>query len=479
MSRKVIISSFLNQILVGIVEEGRLAEFFLEKDENSRKIGNIYKGKVENVLPGMSAAFVDLGLKRNGFLYVADLQSNDESKPINQLIAKGQDIIVQVTKEPEGKKGARVENRISLPGRYLVLMPYDQNIGISRQITDDNERDRLKKIGSSLLPANMGLIIRTVAEGHSLEELEQDLYELVQLWNYIENTSKQSSAPALLFHDHDLIYRIMRDLVTDDIDKIIVDQLQVYNKIHSLADKIQLSPSTKIELYDGEVALFEHLGLTRDLNKATNKKVWLASGGYLIIDQTEALVSIDVNTGKYVGSKNLSETVRQTNQEAAEEIAKQLRLRNIGGIIIIDFIDMNNNLDKQSVLAVLEKALAKDKTKSNVLGFTHLGLVEMTRQKVKRRLSHLLEIPCPHCEGTGRLLSQDTVAINLAQKIFSLAKEKDVTLVKVICHPRVAASLVGPSNENLKMLKKQTGKMIEIVVDDHYELEQTDVSCKR
>lgn len=479
MSLKVIISSFLNQILVGIVEDGRLAEFFLEKDENSRKIGNIYKGKVENVLPGMSAAFVDLGLKRNGFLYVADLQTSGKKKPINKLLTKGQDIIVQVTKEPEGKKGARIENRISLPGRYLVLMPYDHNIGISRQITDESERQRLKEIGSIIQPQGMGLIIRTVAEGHSLKELEQDRDELVQLWEYIVKTSKQSSSPALLFHDHDLIYRIMRDLVTDDIDKIIVDQPRVYDQIHSLADKIQLSPRTKIELYQGEVALFEQLGLTRDLEKATKKRVWLDSGGHLIIDQTEALVSIDVNTGKYVGSKNLAETVLRTNQEAAEEIAKQLRLRNIGGIIIIDFIDMDNNQDKQNVLDILEKALTKDKTKSNVLGFTHLGLVEMTRQKAKRRLSHLLEIPCPHCEGTGRLLSQDTVAINLAQKIYSIAKEKDVTSIKVICHPQVATSLLGPNKENLKMLKSQTGKKIEIVANDQFELEQVEVSSKR
>lgn len=478
MIRKVVISAFLNQVLVGIVEDGRLAEFFIERDEDSRKIGNIYKGKVENILPGMGAAFIDLGLKRNGFLYVADLKSNEENQPINKILTKGQEIIVQVTKEPEGKKGARVENRISLPGRYLVLMPFDNNIGVSRQIDDSEERERLKEIGTDLCPPNMGLIIRTVAEGHSLEELQKDRDELVQLWEYVVKTSKQSSAPALLFHDHDLIYRIMRDLVNDDIDQIIVDQPWVYDKIDSLADKIQLSPKTKIELYDGEVALFDQLGLSNDLTKATQKRVWLNSGGYLIIDQTEALVSIDVNTGKYVGTKDLAQTVLQTNQEAAAEIAKQLRLRNLGGIIIIDFIDMSNRKDKRKVLETLEEALAKDKTKSQVHGFTQLGLVEMTRQKVKRRLSHLLQTDCSHCGGTGRLLSQETVAINLAQRIFSLAKEQDVTSVTAVCHQQVAASIIGPKQENLKLLKHQTGKEIKIVVDDKFELEQTEITCQ-
>lgn len=478
MIRKVIISSFLNQILVGIVEDGRLAEFFLEKDENSRTIGNIYKGKVENVLPGMSAAFIDLGLERNGFLYVDDikLKRTDKGKrSINELLSKGQEIIVQVTKEPEGTKGARVVSKISLPGRYLVLMPLNQNIGVSRQISNGKERARLREIGSQLQPKQMGLIVRTAAEDRSYRELKNDCDHLVRQWKEIVRKSKKKSAPVLLYHDHDLIYRIMRDVVTEDIDNIIVDQPWIYKHIRNITKKLKVPQSISIELYQGEVALFEQLGLMKDLEKATKKRVWLNSGGYLIIDQTEALVSIDVNTGKYVGSKNLAKTVCRINKEAAEEIAKQLRLRNIGGIVIIDFIDMDNEQEEQQILDVLHQALGKDKTTSHVLGFTNLGLVEMTRKKAKTKLSHLLETVCPHCGGTGRVLSRDTVAINLAQRIYSMAKESDSGTIKVRCHPLVATSLSGDNNENMELLRKQTNKTIKLIVDEGLELDETEI----
>ncbi|HHX01703.1 MAG TPA: Rne/Rng family ribonuclease [Firmicutes bacterium] len=478
MLRKVVISSFLNQVLVGIVEEGRLAEFFREKDETSRIVGNIYKGRIENVLPGMAAAFVDLGLERNGFLYVADLKGEKE-RPINELVKKGQEILVQVAKEPEGAKGARVVTSISLPGRFLVLMPQENSIGVSRQIPDSQERARLRELASELKPPGMGLIIRTAASGRSEQELMEERDQLLQLWQGIVAQSRKCSAPALLYHDHDLIYRIMRDVVTDDTEVIIVDQPWIYDRIIDIRAKLRISPTTKVELYRGEVALFDQLGLSRDLEKATHKRVWLNSGGYLIIDQTEALVSIDVNTGKYTGSKNLAETVLRTNLEAAQEIAKQLRLRNIGGIIIIDFIDMSSPHDRQLVLDALTKALATDKTKSHVLGFTQLGLVEMTRKKAKTRLSHIMETPCPHCGGTGSVLSQDTIAINTAQQIYSLAREKDVKSIKVACHPLVAAVLVGNNKENIKLMRKQTGKRITIRGCDQFELDYTEISCQR
>lgn len=479
MLRKVVISSFLNHVLVGIVENGRLAEFFQERDETSRTVGNIYKGRIENVLPGMGAAFVELGLERNGFLYVADLKHETIERPINELVKKGQEIIVQVAKEPEGTKGARVVTQISLPGRFLVLMPDEDSLGVSRQITDPDERARLRKLGAELKLPGYGLILRTAAAGHSFEELARDRDELIQLWHDILEQGRQQSAPALLYHDHDLVYRIMRDVVTEDTDQIIVDQPWIYERIVSIRDKLQISRETEIELYQGEVALFDQLGLTHDLEKATKKRVWLNSGGYLIIDQTEALVSIDVNTGKYTGSKDLAETVLRTNKEAAVEIAKQLRLRNIGGIIIIDFIDMKNEADRQQVLETLTKALAQDKTKSHVLGFTQLGLVEMTRKKAKTRLSQILETPCPHCGGNGRVWSRDAIAINTAQRIYSLAREQDVKSIQVKCHPSVAAVLIGQNKENLKLMHHQTGKTIEIISFDQCELEHAEISCKR
>lgn len=478
MLRKVVISSFLNQVLVGIVENGRLAEFFREKDQTSRIVGNIYKGRIENVLPGMAAAFVDLGLERNGFLYVDDL-IRDDQRPINELVKKGQEIVVQVAKEPEGSKGARVAARISLPGRFLVLMPQDDHVGVSRQIPNPKERARLRELAGQLKPAGMGLIVRTAAYGRSDQELRKERDQLFKLWRKIDRQSRKCSAPALLYRDHDLIYRIMRDVVTDTTEAIIVDQPWIYDRIIDIRAKLHISPATKIELYSGEVALFDQLGLSRDLEKVTHKRVWLNSGGYLIIDQTEALVSIDVNTGKYTGRKNLAETVLRTNLEAAREIAKQLRLRNIGGIIIIDFIDMHSAHDRQLVLEALTAALAADKTKSHVLGFTQLGLVEMTRKKAKTRLSHILETDCHHCGGTGSILSQDMIAINTAQRIYTLAREPDVKSITVSCHPLVAAALAGDNQENIKLMRKQTRKQITICGCDQFELDYTEISCQR
>jgi len=472
MRKKIVISSFLKQILVGIVEDGRLAEFFIEKDENSRMVGNVYKGKVENVLPGIAAAFVDIGSERNAFLYVAD--AGDASTSIR----KGQELIVQVIKEPEGTKGARVSTNIALPGRYLVLMPMESTVGVSRQIVNAEERSRLWQIGKLIRPEGMGLIIRTAAEGHTEEELTRDRDELIQLWQRLLAESKQRSAPALLYRDHDLVYRIMRDVVTEDTESIIVDQKWIYEDIVNLRDILGLPAKVTVDLYDGKVALFEQLGLNRDLEKATKRWVWLNSGGYLIIDQTEALVSIDVNTGKFVGKTDLAETILAINKEAAREIAKQLRLRNIGGIIIIDFIDMKSEHDRRQVLDTLNEALAQDKTKSQVFGFTHLGLVEMTRKKAKTRLSQVLETTCPHCSGTGRILSPEAIAINTAQRIYSLARETDVRRVYVECHPLVAAKLIGSNKELLKHMQNETGKEIKIVGCQNYELDQVEVSSE-
>lgn len=476
MTRKVVISSVLNQVLVGILENGKLAEFFIETDEQSKTVGNIYQGKIENVLPGMSAAFVDIGLERNGFLFVDDLRNRNSEIPINKLVKKGQSILVQVTKEPEGTKGARVISHISIPGRYLVLMPHEPNLGVSRQVSDEKERERLREIAGKIQPKGMGLIVRTVAEHQSYEDLERDCQELLELWEQIEAKGKRTTAPALIYQDHDLIYRILRDLVNDDVEVIIADQPAIYKKIRQIAPELSLPKRTKVELYQGKVPVFDHYGIRDDLERATRKQVWLNSGGYLIIDQTEALVSIDVNTGKYVGSKDLAATVLQTNVEAAGEIAKQLRLRNIGGIIIIDFIDMDNMQDKNTVLSTLEAALAKDKTKSHVLGFTGLGLVEMTRKKAKQRLTNLLEISCPHCEGSGRITAPETVAISVWQRIYSLAEESDVNKIIVECHPVQIHSIAGRNNEQLKQLQQELQKEIVIKENSNLAWDQTNIT---
>ncbi len=475
MSRIIVISSVLDQVLVGIIDDGHLIEFFLEQDEQSRVVGNIYKGKVENVLPGMSAAFVDIGLDRNAFLYVDDISSQTGNKRITDLVHKGQEILVQVTKEPEGAKGCRIIERISLPGRFLVLMPTESNIGVSRQISDPIERERLKQIANELQVEGMGLIIRTVASGEALEDLRDDVVRLKKQWDRIEQNAKTMSAPALVYQDHDLVYRIVRDFVTRQVDEIVVDQVELYESVREMVSCLMQSNQTEVTLYRGKVGLLEQFGVLRDLEHATKKRVWLDSGGYLILDPTEALMSIDVNTGKYVGVDDLRETVLKTNLEAAGEIGKQLRLRNVGGIIIIDFIDMDRDEDRRKVIHALEVALAKDKTKSHVLGFTQLGLVEMTRKKSKKTLSHMLEVQCYHCWGTGRILSASIVALRVAHQIQSVAKESDIVEVKVECHPAVAAILIGSEGATLARLKKETKKVIQVAGNDGFTLTEANV----
>lgn len=477
MSQQVVIAAYLKQILVGILENGRLAEIFIEKNEQSRTVGNIYLGKVENVLPGMSAAFVDIGLERNAFLYVGDLHQTETDLPIDKLLRKGEQILVQVTKEPEGKKGPRVTGQLSIPGRYLVLLPLENNIGISRQIVDPEERERLKTVAENIKPAEVGLIVRTLAAGQEEDELVKDLDYLVDLWTSLWDKVKNSTAPQVIYQDYDLIHRILRDIVSDETDEILVEQEWIYDSIIKKVRGLGLPKTVKINRYQGKVSMFEELGLANELEKATRKQVWLNSGGYLIIDQTEALVSIDVNTGKYVGRKELRKTVLRTNLEATAEIAKQLRLRNIGGIIIIDFIDMDDEADKQVVLTALKEALAKDKTKSHVFGFTQLGLVEMTRKKSKHRLSTLLQVPCSHCKGRGRVFSQETTAIHIAQRIYSMAKEADVTRITVECHPYVAAELKGEQDRNLTLLEDETKKKIIVTAKNDLELDQIKVSA--
>lgn len=471
MGRRIAISSLINQISVAIVENGHLAEFFIERDNQQRTVGNLYKGEVENVLPGMEAAFVDIGLERNAFIYVSDVSRGNQN--IEEVLHKGQPLLVQVTKEPAGSKGARVTTRLALPGRFMVLMPYENSIGVSRKIEQEAERERLKNLARDLKPQDMGVIVRTVAEGQSEKELAKDLRYLTNLWNRIEGKVKSAQAPALVYQDHDLIYRIIRDLFTEEVEEIIVDQPELYRKIRDTMVQLNIVGDCKVTHYQGKVSLFEQLGVQKELDKARQNRVWLDSGGYLIIDETEALVVIDVNTGKYVGSKDLAATVLRTNLEAAAEIAKQLRLRNIGGIVIIDFIDMDNSADRQQVVDALEEALKQDKTKTHVLGFTQLGLVELTRKKEKKKLTDILERPCPSCGGSGRVISEETLAFNLAHEAFSVAKEAEVEAMLIECHPSVASFLIGNGGINLANLEESTGKKVFVRGSESFEREDS------
>lgn len=405
------------KIRAAVFEQGDLIELFEEEvDSSSHMVGNIYKGRVENVLPGMQAAFVDIGVDKNAFLYVGDavptrFEEDDKDKDkgaqvlqerIEQVVKPRQELLVQVTKEPVGTKGARISVNITLPGRYVVLLPQVSYIGVSRKILDNHERTRLRDLAAASKPEGMGVIIRTLAEGIDGDEIAEDITQLVAFWQVLQPKIPHVSVPGLVHKDVDLISRLVRDWIDQDVEKITVDQEEVALVIRKALREIEHPAAKQIHVITGE-DLFAKYGVDDEIRKTLRSKVWLKSGGYLVIQQTEALIVIDVNTGKYVGKQSLEETVVHTNLEAAQEIARQLRLRNLGGIIIIDFIDMVTEEAQKQVIEVLETACARDRTKSQILGLTQLGLVEMTRKKVGQTLAVRYTSPCPTCEGSGRI----------------------------------------------------------------------------
>lgn len=432
-------------VRVAVLEEDDLVELYIEREDNKRILGNVYKGKVVNVLPGMQAAFVDIGLEKNAFLYVKDaipkeiLEDNDiniKDLHINSLVKTGQEIIVQVTKEAYGNKGARITTHITLPGRYLVLMPYTNHIGISRRIINENERDRLREIIGEIRENEMGIILRTASEGKSKDDFLQDLNFLKSVNKKLDIERNLGKAPRIVFKDLDLIQRTIRDLFTKNTNKIIINSTEKYKEISEFVNLISSSLVDRIEIFNEE-DIFEHFGIDNMIKKALDKRVWLKSGGYIIIDETEALTSIDVNTGKYVGSVDLEHTVVKTNLEAAKEIAKQLRLRNIGGIIIIDFIDMNKEEDIKLVLQTLEKELEKDRIRTTVLGITKLGLVEMTRKKNRKRLSSQILHKCPNCNGSGKIYSTELILDSIEKIVKRTSVHTNVESILLNLNPLV------------------------------------------
>lgn len=462
MNRKIMISSLLNQVRVGIVEDSRLVEYYLEQSGDERLEGNVYKGQVVNILPGMEAAFVDIGTGRNAFLFLPDI-----GRKARENLSVGHSLLVQVAKEGDGGKGPRVTPNIGLPGRFFVLMPHQAQTGISRRIVDKSERERLKEIAEEIRPEEMGLIVRTVAEGCSKKELKEDLHYLLREWKRIGRLNKTRAAPALLYRDYDLIHRIMRDQVAAEGTEIIVDSVELEKQVRSELKEIGLKKPHRVQLYSGTLDLFKHFGLQKDLERACGRRVWLNCGGYLIFDQTEALLSIDVNTGKYVGKKDLQQTVFRTNLEAAEEVARQLRLRNVGGIVIIDFIDMYKEENRKAVLQQLAVSLEADKTRTRLLGFTSLGLVELTRKKSRKPLYQMLQMECPLCAGAGRVIADEALALQIVLDIRSLILEQDVEAILVKCHSAVAAQIIGTEGSALKTLEEETGKTIFIKGHDN------------
>lgn len=485
MTKEILVNVDTDETRAVVLEDGQLVEIFLERPVHQRVVGNIYKGRVENVLPGMQAAFVDIGLERNSFLYVDDALPGkpQEEAPkaggtlrhptIKELVRPGQEILVQVAKEPIGTKGARVTRHITLPGRFLVLMPGVDYIGVSRRITEERERERLKQLAAQVKPPDAGLIVRTVAEGATEEELARDAAFLQRLWERILNRAAKAPATSLLHRDLSLVQRVVRDWFDDSVDQFLIDNREEYQRTLELLDLHAPHLKERAKLYNRtDQSLFDAYGIEVEIDKALKRRVWLKSGGYLVIDQTEALTAIDVNTGKFVGSTNLADTVFRTNMEAAKEIARQLRLRDIGGIIIIDFIDMEILEHRQMVLKTLEEALKKDRTRANVLGLTQLGLVEMTRKKSRQNLDDALTRSCPYCDGRGRVLSEETMARRVRAEIRRILKQSSSEALLMEVNPAVAALLIGPGGANLRQLEEELGKTIYIRGNNEIHLEE-------
>jgi ribonuclease G len=489
MVKEIVVDVGIEETRVALLEDKELVEIYIERPNHERLVGNIYRGKVSSVLPGMQAAFVDIGYDKNAFLYLGDAIKNkgyeeedDDSfqnyKKYNQkeLIRPGQEITVQVIKEPIGTKGPRVTTHITLPGRHLVLLPNADYIGISRRIESENEKNKLRKIAEKIKPKNMGLIVRTASDSESEEEMLSDIEFLKKLWNNIKSKEKTGHAPRCIHKDLNLIYRTVRDIFTWDVDKFIINNRKEYNKVLELVEMISGSLKVKVEYFSKNYDLFEFYHIESKITKALENKVWLKCGGYLIIDRTEALTVIDVNTGKYIGGKNLEQTVLRTNLDSAKEIAKQLRLRDIGGIIVIDFIDMNEQEHQQMVIDTLKQSLKKDRTKTTVVGMTGLGLIEMTRKKVRQVLSSVMNVTCPYCDGTGEILSPESVAKKVEKEISKYFNETIANGILVEVHSSVAKVLTGSNGENLSKIEAVYKKKILIKGSD--ELKHEEIKIK-
>ncbi len=485
MDNEILINVTRDEIRVGLLEGGQVVEFYVERKRDAILVGNIYKGKVVKILPGMQSAFVDIGLEKAAFLYVTDIHAGmedfasflDEEEKVNsidivsrkgrpdltieELIQEGQEILVQVSKDPIGSKGARVTSYVTLPGRYLVLMPNVEHIGISRRISDEFERMRLKSIVENFKTKGYGLIIRTASEGSGEEDLKKDLDFLLMLWENIQKKKDRVSAPTLLYSDLDLVFRSVRDLMIQDVKRLVVDSEEEYERIKDFVKTYSEKLLSKIELYDGTEPLFETFGIELDIHRALGRKVWLKSGGYIVIDQTEAMTVIDVNTGKFVGKEELEDTILKTNLEAVKEIAYQIRLRNLGGIIIVDFIDMEKYENRERVFNAFTEAMKKDRAKNTISHISDLGLIQMTRKRVRESLGRTLCEACPYCEGKGFVKSPRTLCYEIFRKITRLVRHRAERII-VTAHPSVAEVLSDEERAGIEDIETRYGVKVTI-----------------
>jgi ribonuclease G len=505
MSKQLIMNVTEHETRVALLENGTIVELYIDRGDDSDIAGNIYKGKVLRVLPGMQAAFVDIGLHQAAFIYVDDVQrddygeyvnlfkidavENDEIEdlsvvepaseryayPIEEIIREGQEILVQVIKSPMGSKGARISSYISLPGRFLVLMPTANHIGISRRIEDESERDRLRKIVQALRNDGFGYIVRTAAEGEPGEKLAQEMEFLKNLWDSIQGRFKNGSAPSLLHREISVGLRAVRDLLIHEVDKLIIDSKQSYQSVLTFLDTFMPSLKDHVVFYEGAEPVFDAYNIEGDISRALKRKVWLKSGGYITIEHTEALVAIDVNTGRYVGKRNLEETIVKTNLEAVKEIAYQMRLRNIGGIIVIDFIDMEKKSNQEKVFNALKEALKKDRSKTHVLPMSEMGLIQMTRKRTREPLTRTLCEPCFYCDGEGYLISRQSVCYRIYREILLESRDVGANSLTLRVNPQIADLLHGEENRLIASLEERIKRQIMIYPNPNFHLEEFDI----
>jgi len=495
---------------VALVENGIVAELHIQRKTGQELMGNIYRGRVVRVLPGMQAAFVDIGLDRSAFLYVSDVYKDfleleqmmlhnsiengespadetvvNEHQPdplagisfnIEDLLHEGQDIMVQISKEPIGTKGARLTSHVSLPGRHLVLMPTVNHIGISRRIEDPDERERLRSMVQDIRPNHMGFIVRTVSEGADTNKLKSEMDFLLKLWADIQEKMSKLTVPGLIYQDLSISLRSVRDLFTHEVDRLIIDSKEEYESIMTFIETFVPRLKYSVELFDGSDPIFDTYGIEMEISRALEKKIWLKSGGYIVIELTEALTSIDVNTGSYVGKRNLEETILKTNIEAVKEIAYQLRLRNIGGLIVIDFIDMEKMTNRDRVFMTLKEALSKDKAKTHILRMSELGLIEMTRKRTRENLNRFLSEPCWYCEGRGSLKSKMTICYEIFRDLEreSLLSEGGGR-IHVEVNPEIEHILKEEEQESILDLERRIDRRIVIIAREQFHKEQYEI----
>src|SRR6184192_2880859 len=462
MSREIVINATKHESRIAVLDEGQVVELWVERTRQRTIVGNIYKGRVTKVLPGMQSAFVDLGLERDAFLYVSDviedLEEYESETPdelhlddvpqqraeasIADLLREGQEIVVQVSKDTIAGKGARITSHITLPGRFLVYMPTVNHIGVSRRIDNEEERLRLKQILERIRPQGSGgFIVRTAGEQHNEDDFRGDMKYLMDLWDQIRRRAEKASAPTAIHHDLDLVLRTIRDVLSPEFKSVWIDSVEQYQRIVEFLDQIQPALVPRVRLYRRDEPIFDEFGIEPEIAKALNSKVWLKSGGYIVINQTEALVAIDVNTGKYVGKKNLEETVFKTNLEAAKEIVRQIRLRDLGGIIVLDFIDMEEPANRARLFETLENEIKKDRSKTKILQISEFGLIEMTRKRVRQSLERSLTQACPYCGGSGRIKSNTTISLEIWRELMKMHDLHEGQDVIVRVNPIVYGSL--------------------------------------